>query len=292
VLTLKAALEEATAAIGRTDAQVIMAHLLGVNRAYLAANPMRVLTETEDARVDSLVARRSLGHPVAYLLGSREFYSREFAVSPEVLIPRPETETLVDAALARVPCNPREGGGPVAALDLGTGCGAIAITLACERAGLAVTATDSSEAALAWARANAASHDVRVEFAHGPWYAPVAGRRFDLIVSNPPYVAACDPHLAQGDLRFEPRQALTDESADGLGSLRAIVAGAAAHLNPGGWLLVEHGYDQAEGVASLLAQAGLVQPVSIPDLAGIARVAGARMEGLQRPPSGGDRRMA
>jgi release factor glutamine methyltransferase len=281
MLTLKAALEEATAAIGRTDAQAIMAHLLGVNRAYLAANPMRVLTETEDARVDTLVARRALGHPVAYLLGTREFYSREFAVSPDVLIPRPETETLVEAALERIAsaCRPREGGDPVSVLDLGSGCGAIAITLARERGDLEVTATDSSEAALAVARANAAAHAARVAFAHGEWYAAVAGRRFDLVVSNPPYVAARDPHLAQGDLRFEPRQALTDESADGLDSLRAIVAGAASHLNPGGWLLVEHGYDQAEAVARLIAQAGLVQPASFPDLAGIPRVAGARIEG-------------
>jgi release factor glutamine methyltransferase len=288
MMTLKAALEEATAAIGRTDAQVIMAHLLGVNRAYLAANPMRVLTETEDARVDTFVARRSLGHPVAYLLGTREFYSRDFAVSPDVLIPRPETETLVEAALARVARRPRprqqhsgagSGGVPVSVLDLGTGSGAIAITLARETSGLEITATDSSQAALAVARANAAAHAARVEFAHGAWYAPVAGRRFDLIVSNPPYVAARDPHLCEGDLRFEPRLALTDESADGLDSLRAIVAGAASHLNPGGWLLVEHGHDQAAGVAALLAQAGFAQPLSIPDLAGIPRVAGARIEG-------------
>lgn len=284
MLTLKAALEEATAAIGRTDAQVIMAHLLGVNRAYLAANPMRVLTETEDARVDTIVARRSLGHPVAYLLGAREFYSREFAVSPDVLIPRPETETLVEAALDLVRNRGRTSlpGAevrPLSLLDLGTGCGAIAITLARERSDLEVTATDSSAGALEVARANAASHAARVEFALGDWYTPVAGRRFDLIVSNPPYVAARDPHLSRGDLRFEPRQALTDESADGLDSLRAIVAGAAAHLNPGGWLLVEHGYDQAAGVAALLAQAGFAKPLSIPDLAGIPRVAGARMAG-------------
>lgn len=287
MLTLKAALEEAAAAIGRTDAQVIVAHLLGVNRAYLAAHPMRVLTETEDARVDTLVARRSLGHPVAYLLGTREFYGRAFAVSPDVLIPRPETETLVEAALERIGAGgetsaarrPRVDGGPIAALDLGTGSGAIAITLACERSELEVTATDSSEAAIEVARANAATHAARVEFVHGAWYAPLAGRRFDVIVSNPPYVAARDPHLSQGDLRFEPRQALTDESADGLDSLRAIVAGAAAHLNPGGWLLVEHGYDQGGDVAALLARAGFVQPISIPDLAGIPRVAGARIEG-------------
>lgn len=278
MLTLKAALEEATAAIGRTDAQVIMAHLLGVNRAYLAANPMRVLTESEDARVDSFVARRALGHPVAYLLGTREFYGREFEVSPDVLIPRPETETLVEAALERA-CRPREGGDPMSVLDLGTGSGAIAVTLACERRDLEVTATDSSEAALAVARANAAAHAARLELAHGPWYAPVAGRRFDLIVSNPPYVGVRDPHLSQGDLRFEPRQALTDGSADGLDSLREIVAGAPARLKPGGWLLVEHGYDQAEAVAQLLARAGFAPPVSIADLAGIPRVAGARIEG-------------
>lgn len=284
MMTLKAALEEATAAIGRTDAQVIMAHLLGVNRAYLAANPMRVLTETEDARVDTFVARRSLGHPVAYLLGTREFYSRDFAVSPDVLIPRPETETLVEAALDVVrnrgqTSPPGTEVCPLSLLDLGTGCGAIAITLACEAGELEVTATDSSAQALEVARANAAAHAARVEFAHGAWYAPVAGRRFDLIVSNPPYVAARDPHLCEGDLRFEPREALTDESDDGLGSLRAIVAGAASHLNPGGWLLVEHGYDQAGSVAALLAQAGFAQPLSIPDLAGIPRVAGARIAG-------------
>ena len=240
-----------------------------------------VLTEAEDARVDTFVARRSLGHPVAYLLGTREFYSRDFAVSPDVLIPRPETETLVEAALERVAagCRPREGGDPVSILDLGTGSGAIAITLACELSHADVTATDCSAAALQVAKANAAAHAARVDFALGEWYAPVAGRRFDLIVSNPPYVAARDPHLAEGDLRFEPRGALTDESADGLDSLRAIVAGAAAHLNPGGWLLVEHGHDQAGGVAALMAQAGCAERLSIPDLAGIARVAGARIAG-------------
>jgi release factor glutamine methyltransferase len=284
VLTLKAALEEATAAVGRTDAQVLMAHLLGVSRAYLAAHPMRVLTETEDARVDTFVARRALGHPVAYLLGTREFYSREFAVSPEVLIPRPETETLVEAALDVMrnrgqTSPPGTEVCPLSLLDLGTGCGAIAITLACERGGLEVTASDSSRAALEVARANAAAHGARVELVHGDWYAPVAGRRFDLIVSNPPYVAAHDPHLSQGDLRFEPRQALTDGSVDGLDSLRAIVAGAPAHLNPGGWLLVEHGYDQAAAVAALLARSGFAQTESIPDLAGTARVAQARIEG-------------
>lgn len=287
MLTLKAALEEATASIGRTDAQVIMAHLLGVNRAYLAANPMRVLTESEDARVDLFVAQRAMGHPVAYLLGKREFYSRDFAVGPEVLIPRPETETLVEAALARLRSpgedderrRPGAGRGPISLLDLGTGCGAIALTLACECPEATVVATDASAGALAVARANAAALGCadRVELIEGAWYAPVAGRRFELIVSNPPYVAKGDPHLADGDLRFEPRGALTDDSGDGLESIRAIVSGAPGHLNPGGWLLLEHGYDQREAVARLLENAGFGERVSIPDLAGIARVAGGKI---------------
>jgi release factor glutamine methyltransferase len=268
--TVKAALEEATTMIDRIDAHVLMAHVLGVNRAGLVANPMRVLTQSEDAKIDMLVARRALGHPVAYLVAKREFYGRDFEVGPEVLIPRPETETLVEAALPRL--------GPRAScLDLGTGSGAIAVTLACERPEARVTATDSSPGALEVARANAAALAARVEFLAGPWYAPVAGRRFDLIVSNPPYIARGDAHLEAGDLRFEPAQALTDGSADGLDSIRAIVAAARAHLNPGGWLLLEHGYDQAEAVARIFAAAGLAEYTTIADLAGIARVAGGKI---------------
>ena len=269
MLTLKAALEEATATIGRVDAHVLVAHLLGVDRSYLVANPMRVLTETEDARIDMLVAQRAIGHPVAHLLEGREFYGRMFAISPDVLIPRPETEALVEKALALV-------GTGSSVLDLGTGSGAIAITLGCERPDLAVTATDSSAGALEVAGRNASSLGARVDFLEGSWYAPLSGRRFSMIVSNPPYVAARDPHLGQGDLRFEPRQALTDGSPDGLASIRAIVAGAAAHLEPGGWLLVEHGYDQRDAVAALLKGAGFVDTFSIADLAGIPRVAGGR----------------
>lgn len=272
MLTLKAALEEATAAVGRVDAHVLVAHLLGVDRAYLAANPMRVLTETEDARIDMLVAQRSLGHPVAYLLGSREFYSRDFGVDSAVLIPRPETETLVEQALLRL--------GPRAScLDLGTGSGAIGVTIACERPHARLTCTDVSARALETARANAASLGCgdRIEFVAGSWYAPLGERRFDMIVSNPPYVAHGDPHLGQGDLRFEPANALTDGSADGLASIRAIVSGAAAHLVPGGWLLVEHGYDQADAVDALLAAAGFGERISVKDLAGIPRVAGGTM---------------
>ena len=276
--TVQAALDEASAAIGRVDARVLLAHQLGVDRAWLAANPMHVLSESEDARVDLAVAQRSLGHPVAYLVGKREFYGRDFAVGPDVLIPRPETETLVEAALA-VLRRPRDDGGPLV-LDLGTGSGAIAATLACECPQLRVVATDASAAALELARANARALGCaeRIEFLEGSWYAPLGDRRFDLVVANPPYVAAGDEHLAQGDLRFEPPRALTDGSADGLDSIRAIVAGAAAHLVEGGWLLFEHGYDQAGAVARLLAQAGFRDLVTIADLAGIPRVAGGKMD--------------
>jgi release factor glutamine methyltransferase len=270
---LRAAFEESAAAIGRVDAQVLLAHLLGVDRAWLAANPMHVLSEGQNARIDTLVARRALGHPVAYLVEKREFWSREFVVGPDVLIPRPETETLVEAALARIPAG-------AAIVDLGTGSGAVAITLACERPASPVTATDASEAAIVVARHNALRLGAaRVEFACGTWFEPVAGRRFDAIVANPPYVAAADPHLEQGDLRYEPRAALTDGSSDGLASIRAIVSGAMAHLNSGGWLLLEHGYDQAAACRQLLERAGFASPVSIPDLAGIPRVAAGRATG-------------
>lgn len=283
--TIKAALEEAMIAIDRVDAHVLMAHVLGVNRAYLAANPMRVLSETEDARIDMLVTQRALGQPVAYIVEKREFYGRDFAVGPEVLIPRPETEVLVEAALARLDPSPLAS--RVSCLDLGTGSGAIAVTLACERPAANVTASDTSQAALATARANAEATGCadRVELLRGSWYEPLGRRRFDLIVSNPPYVAGGDPHLAQGDLRFEPRAALTDGSRDGLDSIRRIVAGASDHLNAGGWLLFEHGYDQAEAVRALLEATGFDPIVSIPDLAGIARVAAGKMKvGLRRTP--------
>lgn len=271
--TVKAALEEAMITIDRVDAHVLMAHVLGVDRAYLAAHPMRVLTESEDAKVDMLVAKRALGEPVAYLTNTREFYSRQFVVGPAVLIPRPETEVLVESALARLVAG-------ASCLDLGTGSGAIAVTLACERPDVRVTATDASAAALEVALANARSNGcaARIEFVAGSWYEAVGSRRFDLIVSNPPYVAQADPHLGQGDVRFEPPRALTDGSRDGLDSIRRIIAGASEHLNAGGWLLLEHGYDQGEAVQALLAATGFAELVSIADLAGIPRVAGGLLQ--------------
>jgi release factor glutamine methyltransferase len=267
--TVKAALEELMLSMDRVDAQVIMAEVLGVNRAWIAANPMRILTETQDAKIEMLGVQRALGHPVAYLLNRREFYGRDFALDSSVLIPRPETETLVEAAIARM--GPRD-----TCVDLGTGSGAIAVTLACQRPGARLVATDVSDAALRVARANAERHSCaeRIEFLAGPWYEPLANRRFDLIVSNPPYVRRGDPHLSNGDLRFEPEGALTDGSADGLDSIRAIVAGARGHLEPGGWLVVEHGYDQKDAVQALLQGAGFDQRFSFDDLAGIPRVAG------------------
>ena len=270
--TVKSALEEMMLVMDRTDATVIMSEVLGVNRAWIAANPMRILSETQDAQIEMLAAQRAMGRPVAYLLDRREFYGRDFALDASVLIPRPETETLIEAALPRL--TPR-----ASCLDLGTGSGAIAITLACQRPEARLVATDVSDAALAVARRNAERHHCsgRVEFLKGSWYEPLAGRAFDVIVSNPPYVAAADPHLGRGDLRFEPREALTDGSADGLASIRAIVAGAPAHLRPGGWLLFEHGHDQAAAARGLLESAGFGSIVSLPDLAGIARVAGGKI---------------
>ena len=271
--TVKAALEELMASMDRVDAQVIMAEVLGVNRAWIAANPMRILTEGEDARIDSLAVQRAMGRPVAYLLNRREFYGRDFEVGPDVLIPRPDTETLIEAALPRL--TPR-----ASCLDLGTGSGAIAVTIACQRPQARVMATDSSAAALEVAARNAQKHGCRerIEFAQGSWYEPVGPRRFDLVVSNPPYVAAGDPHLGRGDLRFEPPGALTDGSADGLDSIRAVVAGAADHLAPGGWLLFEHGHDQAQASRQLLEAAGFHDLLSHADLAGIPRVAGGRVK--------------
>jgi release factor glutamine methyltransferase len=271
--TVKSALEDLMLSMDRTDAVVIMSEVLGVNRAWIAANPMRLLTEGEDARMDMLAAQRAMGQPIAYLLRRREFYGRDFMVEASVLIPRPETETLVEAALARMA--PKD-----TCLDLGTGSGAIAVTVACQRPESRVWATDTSMDALRVARANAERHqcDSRVTLLHGSWYRPVGPMKFDVVVSNPPYVAAGDPHLARGDLRFEPREALTDGSADGLDSIRAIISGASDHLKPGGWLLFEHGYDQAEAVRGLLESAGFGSIVSLPDLAGIPRVAGGKIK--------------
>jgi release factor glutamine methyltransferase len=206
---------------------------------------------------------------VAYLTGEREFYGLPLRVTRDVLIPRPETELLVDLALERLPNR----AGRV--VDLGTGSGAVAVAIAHAAPDAEVVAIDASPAALAVARENARRHGAAIRFVEGDWFAGLAGERFDLIVSNPPYVAAGDGHLGEGDLRFEPRAALVG-GPDGLDAIRAIVAGAKAHLAAGGWLLFEHGFDQAERCRSLLGMYGYADIEGWRDLAGIARVAGGR----------------
>jgi release factor glutamine methyltransferase len=250
------------------DAQVLLAHTLGRDRAWLVAHADDVLDPVPAGAFFALAMRRRDGEPVAYLTGAREFWGLPLAVTPAVLIPRPETETVVEVALARLP-----GDRDVRVLDLGTGSGAIALALAHERPRARVVATDVDPAALAVARSNAERLGIgNVDFLTSHWYAalPPAAPPFDLIASNPPYVAAGDVHLGEGDLRFEPARALTP-GGDGLDALRAIVAGALARLVSGGALVVEHGYDQADAVRALFVAAGFVDVTAARDLAGIAR---------------------
>lgn len=258
----------------RSDAELLLAHALGRPRSFLRAWPGQAVPPAQAEHFAALLARRGAGEPVAYLLGRREFWSLELAVSPATLIPRPETERLVELALA---CLPADRPGRIA--DLGTGSGAIALALAHERPQAQVVATDASAAALAVARANAERLGLaHVDFRLGDWCIPLAGATFDLIVSNPPYVAAGDPHLAQGDVRFEPHTALV-AGADGLDALRRIVAAARAHLVAGGWLLLEHGWDQGEAVPALLRAAGYVEVSDHRDDAGQPRVSRGRWPG-------------
>lgn len=253
-------------ALDLIDNRILLCHALGLTRVGLITQSDRTLTEEEAQRFNALVQRRLNGEPVAYIVGQREFYGLPFNVSPAVLIPRPDTELLVELALERLP--PR-----AAMLDMGTGSGAIAISVAHSRPDAVVTALDVSEPALDIARGNAKLNNARVRFLHSDWYSAVQGDTFGLIVSNPPYIADGDRHLSEGDLRFEPQGALTDH-ADGLTCLRTIIAGAPQHLAPQGWLLMEHGYDQAEAVRALLSAQGYTQVQSWRDLAGIERVSG------------------
>ena len=251
----------------RLDAEILLAHVLGKPRSHLYAWPERELDANQCDAFARLIERRVAGEPVAYLVGEQEFWSLPLTVTPAVLIPRPETERLVELALTLHL-------EPVAdVLDLGTGSGAIAIALATERPGWRLLATDVSEAALDVARINAERHRCRnLDFAQGNWYDAVpATRRFDLIVSNPPYVRSDDPHLQQGDVRFEPEGALTS-GRGGLDDIRRIVAGAREHLRPGGWLLVEHGYDQAVEAGEIFREAGLSEVRCEPDLGDRDRV--------------------
>ena len=250
----------------RLEAELLLAHVLGVGRSWIYAHGEARLNSEQQAALADLLARRAGGEPMAYLLGSREFYGRCFGVSPAVLIPRPETELLVDCTLSRL--DP----GPATLADIGTGSGCIALTLAAERPSWQLVAVDVSDAALAVARSNAARLAVTgVEWVRGDLLAPLAGRCFDAIVSNPPYVADADPHLAQGDLRFEPALAL-GAGSDGLSLIVRLIEQAPVHLKPHGWLLIEHGHDQAPMVRDLLSASGFASVASHRDLAGIERV--------------------
>jgi release factor glutamine methyltransferase len=250
--------------------RILLCHALGLNRVGLITQSHRVLSAAEADALTRLVARRTAGEPIAYIVGKREFFGLDFRVTDAVLIPRPDTELLVELALERLVPN-------ASVLDMGTGSGAIAVAIAHTRRDASVSALDASAEALAVARANAAANGVTVRFLHSDWYAALGGERFDLIVSNPPYIASGDRHLSEGDLRFEPVSALTDH-ADGLSALRAIVAGAASHLAPAAWLLLEHGYDQAAQVRELLAGQGYAGVQSWRDLSGIERVSGGQTQ--------------
>ncbi|THF64438.1 peptide chain release factor N(5)-glutamine methyltransferase [Pseudothauera rhizosphaerae] len=267
------ALAWARAQIGVMDARVLLRHVLQCPAARLVSHPEARLDDADWQAYHALVERRAAGEPVAYLVGEREFFGRSFLVTPAVLIPRPETELLIELALAHFGSRPRP-----RVLDMGTGSGAIAITLALELDQADVTAVDASREALWVAMANAARLGASVSFVQGNWFEELDGERFQLIVSNPPYVAAEDPHLTEGDVRFEPRTALA-AGADGLDDIKTIVAAAPHHLEDDGWLLLEHGYDQAAAVRGLLTDAGFSAITSWADLAGIERVTGGHWPG-------------
>jgi release factor glutamine methyltransferase len=257
----------------RSEVELLLTRALGVTRARLIAHPELAAGAADNHNYRDWLARRMSGEPIAYILAEREFYSEVFEVSPAVLIPRPETELLVELALERIETQQH---GRV--LDLGTGSGACAIAIAVHRPKISVVAVDASEASLEVARRNCGrllDDAKRVRLAKSDWYGAVEGTRFDMIVSNPPYVATGDPHLDQGDVRFEPRQALV-AGQDGLDDLRRIIGAAPRYLNEGAWLLCEHGHDQAGACQRLLEQAGFADLVAERDLAGIPRVSGGR----------------
>ena len=251
----------------RLEARMLLQHVLTISHSHIIAHGTQLLSNSELRSLNQLCRRRLAGEPLAYLLGWREFYGRRFQVSEAVLIPRPETEHLVDAVLAHLPAQ-----GTL--WDLGTGSGAIAVTIACERPDAQIWAADISEEALAVAQANASALQAQVRFGQGSWYQAQpqpAPHSVDVIVSNPPYIDAQDPHLQQGDLRFEPQQALTDNH-NGLSAFETIIAGAKDFLRADGWLLFEHGYDQGEAVRNILSQYKFRKIQTLADLAGLDRV--------------------
>lgn len=277
----------------RGEAEILLAYVLGKTRGWLIAHADDPVDPSSEVAFRDLIARRVRGEPVAYLTGTGGFHALELRVTPDVLIPRPETELLVELALARIPRSPdevkRNPGQYANALpdsaaphpgygivDLGTGSGAITLAIAQARPDVQVLATDASQAALAIARGNAQSLEAtNVDFRQGDWCAALGDARFDLIVSNPPYIAEGDPHLREGDLRFEPRAALAS-GPDGLDAIRIIVRDARTHLHDGGWLLFEHGFDQGPAARGLLAAHAYAGVFTERDLEGRERVSGGR----------------
>ena len=265
--------------VERLDAHLLLSAVLQRPRSWLLAHDRDPLPPEAAARIHALLQRRAAGEPAAYLLGHKEFFGLTLAVNPDVLVPRPDTETLVHWALdllANQPDEPPSTDASPRVLDLGTGSGAIALAVAHERPQAQMTAVDASDGALRTARLNGERLGLTVQWRLGSWFEPVAGERFDLILSNPPYIAEHDPHLP--DLRFEPRSALT-AGADGLDDLRAIIQQAPDHLLPDGWLLLEHGWNQADDVARLLRDRGFLGVAHRHDLGGHARCTGAQWQG-------------
>ena len=270
--TITQALTSAYREIDRVDARLLLQHVLDVEHAFLLTHPDQVLTSQQTDDFSRLVRQRSDGIPVAYLIGKRDFYDLTFKVNETVLIPRPETELLVELALKLIPDNQF-----CKILDLGTGSGAIAIAIAKHRPQSQVTAIDLSSSAIAVSRWNAANLEVNnISLRTGNWFDELSGEKFDLIVSNPPYVAENDPHLQQGDLRFEPQMALSTGD-NGLACIRHIIAAAPDYLVNDGWLLLEHGYDQAAECRRLFRDRDFSNICSYPDLAGIMRVSGGQL---------------
>jgi len=258
--------------LAAVDARLLLQHVTGATIAQIVSYPGRQLGPVDRMRFESLVSRRAAGEPIAYLLGEREFYSRAFAVTPGVLIPRPETEGLVDAALARLPAE-----GTPEVVDLGTGSGCVGITLALEHPKARVLAIDASVDAITVARRNAQTLECsNIDFVIGDWLQGIDGHRLAMVVANPPYIAAADFHLGQGDLRFEPRSALSPGD-DALAAIREIVGQAPVALARGGWLILEHGHDQGPAVRKLMSARGFIDVFTDRDLAGHDRITGGRM---------------